>query len=119
MAYLTRAGSVSGPPGEFRPTTQLKWQILIAKEPGSLILANMTPVKHPTFPMSEQVHGDPVHVDTEIELLARETHMPRDLVAKLYTSERAKLELTARIKTFVPVLIHRHVKDLLREQYRA
>jgi Protein of unknown function (DUF3562) len=40
-------------------------------------------------------------------------------VAKIYTSERAKLERTARIKTYVPVLIHRHVKALLREQQRA
>jgi hypothetical protein len=61
----------------------------------------------------------PANADTEIELLARETHMPRELVAKLYTSERAKLERTARIKTYVPVLIHRQVKALLREQHRA
>jgi hypothetical protein len=61
----------------------------------------------------------PANADTEIELLARETDMPRELVAKLYSSERAKLERTARIKTYVPVLIHRHVKALLREQHRA
>jgi Protein of unknown function (DUF3562) len=61
----------------------------------------------------------PANADTEIELLARETHMPRELVAKLYTSERAKLERTARIKTYVPVLIHRQVKALLQEQHRA
>jgi len=35
---------------------------------------------------------------------------------KLYTSEREKLERTARIKTYVPVLIHRQVKALLRER---
>jgi hypothetical protein len=58
-------------------------------------------------------------VDTEIELLARETRMPRELVAELYTSERAKLERTARIKTYVPVLINRRVKALLREQHSA
>jgi hypothetical protein len=69
--------------------------------------------------MSEQKFIRPANADTEIELLARETHMPRDLVAKLYTRERAKLERTARIKTYVPVLIHRHVKALLREQHRA
>jgi hypothetical protein len=45
--------------------------------------------------------------------------LPLELVAKIYTSERAKLERTARIKTYVPVLIHRHVKALLREQRRA
>jgi hypothetical protein len=61
----------------------------------------------------------PANADTEIELLARETHMPRELVAKLYTSERARLERTARIKTYVPVLVHRQVKALLQEQQRA
>ena len=69
--------------------------------------------------MSEQKNGRPADADTEIELLVRETRMPRELVAKLYTSERAKLERTARIQTFVPVLIHRHVKALLQEQHRA
>jgi hypothetical protein len=54
----------------------------------------------------------------EIELLARESRMPRELVAKLYTRERAKLERTARIKTFVPLLIRRQVKALLRAQHR-
>jgi hypothetical protein len=68
---------------------------------------------------SEQRFIRPANADTEIELLACETHMPRELVAKLYTSERAKLERTARIKTYVPVLIHRRVKALLREQHRA
>jgi len=68
--------------------------------------------------MSEQRFIRPANADTEIELLARETAMPRDLVAKLYTSERAKLERTARIKTYIPVLLHRHVKALLRQQLR-
>jgi hypothetical protein len=61
----------------------------------------------------------PANADTEIELLAQETQLPLELVAKIYTIERAKLERTARIKTYVPVLIHRHVKALLREQRRA
>jgi hypothetical protein len=68
---------------------------------------------------SEQEFVRPANADTEIELLARETHMPRELVASLYTLERAKLERTSRIKTYVPVLIHRQVKALLREQRRA
>jgi hypothetical protein len=68
---------------------------------------------------SDQEFIRPANADTEIELLARETDMPRELVAKIYTSERAKLERTARIKTYVPVLIHRQVKALLREQHRA
>ncbi|MEO7207191.1 MAG: DUF3562 domain-containing protein [Steroidobacteraceae bacterium] len=65
--------------------------------------------------ISRQEFIGPASSDTEIELLARETQMPRELVAKIYISERAKLERTARIKTYLPVLIHRHVKALLRE----
>jgi hypothetical protein len=82
-------------------------------------VSSINPMKHGTLPMGEQQFGDSSHVDTEIELLTRETRMPRELVARLYASERAKLERTARIKTYVPVLIHRQVKALLREQHRA
>jgi Protein of unknown function (DUF3562) len=58
-------------------------------------------------------------VDAEIEFLARETQSPRELVETLYARERAKLERTARIKTYIPVLIHRQVKALLQERRRA
>lgn len=76
-------------------------------------------MKSAILPRDEQDLSDLSHIDSEIELLARETDMPRELVARVYTRERAKLEGTARIKTYVPVLIHRHVKELLREQYSA
>jgi len=56
---------------------------------------------------------------SEIELLARETDTPIDIVHKIYTIERAKLDQVARIKTYVPVLIHRHVKELLQAQRTA
>jgi hypothetical protein len=55
----------------------------------------------------------------EIEILARETAMPLALVEEIYSSERARLERTARIKTYVPVLIHRQVKAILREHQAA
>jgi hypothetical protein len=76
-------------------------------------------MKDESLAMIEQPFNRSGNADTEIELLARETRMPRELVATLYTSERAKLERTARIKTYVPVLIHRRVKALLQEQRRA
>jgi len=69
--------------------------------------------------MSEQAHNRPINADAEIELLAREMRMPRELVETLYASERTRLERTARIKTYIPVLIHRHVKALLQEQNRG
>jgi hypothetical protein len=76
-------------------------------------------MKDESLAMSEQSFNRPNNADSEIELLARETHMPRQLVETLYTSERAKLERTARIKTYIPLLIHRHVKALLQERRRA
>jgi hypothetical protein len=91
-----------------------KWQICIAKEPQSLLLGSMAQMKHEILPIGEHELSDPAHLDPEIELLARETQMPPELVAKVYSRERAKLERTARIKTYVPVLAHRQVKALLR-----
>ena len=112
-------GPIRAPRAEFRPTLNSKWQILIVKEPQGLLVRSICVMKQATFSMGEQKSGDKSRVDTEIELLAQETRVPRELVAKLYSSERAKLERTARIKTYVPVLAHRQVKALLREHYRA
>jgi hypothetical protein len=55
----------------------------------------------------------------QIEQLARATDMPLDLVHEVYNIEHAKLDQTARIKTYVPVLIYRHVKALLQSQRSA
>jgi len=76
-------------------------------------------MKDESLAMSEQTLNRADDVDTEIEFLARETQMPRELVETLYRRERAKLERTARIKTYISVLMHRHVKALLQEQRRA
>lgn len=57
------------------------------------------------------------HAKAEIAMLARETDMPLEVVEKLYSIEHAKLERTARIKTYLPVLLHRNVKALLREHH--
>jgi hypothetical protein len=76
-------------------------------------------MKDESLAMSEQSFNRPNNDDREIELLARETDMPLKLVKTLYASERAKLERTARIKTYIPLLIRRHVKALLQEQLRA
>jgi hypothetical protein len=64
------------------------------------------------------VRAQPVSypIDAEIESLARESDTPVELVQAIYASERAKLEQTARIKIYVPLLIYRHVKGLLRER---
>lgn len=51
--------------------------------------------------------------DSEIETLARDTDTPVDVVQEIYRVEREKLERSARVKTFVSVLLHRRVKALL------
>ncbi|HXP64138.1 MAG TPA: DUF3562 domain-containing protein [Steroidobacteraceae bacterium] len=61
----------------------------------------------------------PFDTTADIQLLARETDSPLDLVEKIYVSERAKLEKGARIKTYVRVLTHRYVKERLRERRAA
>jgi hypothetical protein len=76
-------------------------------------------MKEDFLAIGEQRPGPAANADADIELLSRETHMPRALVETLYTAELAKMERSARIKTYIPVLIHRHVKALLREQVRA
>jgi hypothetical protein len=76
-------------------------------------------MKNESLAMSERAIDRPANADTEIEQLARETDVPRELVESLYASERARLERTARIKTYIPLLIHRHVKALLQERHRA
>jgi Protein of unknown function (DUF3562) len=51
--------------------------------------------------------------EPEFETLARETDTPLDLVREIYRVERDKLERSARIKTYIPVLAHRRVRALL------
>lgn len=51
--------------------------------------------------------------ESPIELLARETGTPVDRVQEIYRVECERLERSARVKTFVPVLAHQRVKALL------
>lgn len=52
--------------------------------------------------------------EPEFEILARETETPLDTVREIYQVEREKLERSARVKTYIPVLAHRRVKALLK-----
>ena len=61
----------------------------------------------------------PAQRKSDIESLARETETPIAIVDEIYRIEHAKLDRVARIKTFVPVLIRRRVKELLRSQRSA
>ena len=59
---------------------------------------------------------NPTDPDSDIENLARETDTPVATVQEIYNAEHAKLDRVARIKIFVPVLIHRRVKELLQSR---
>jgi hypothetical protein len=63
--------------------------------------------------MKEQMPRSAVSPESEIELLARETDTAVDTVQEIYRTEHEKLERSARIKTFISVLVHRRVKALL------
>ena len=79
-----------------------------------------------TYPGVGQTMGEhpmdshnPTDPESDIETLARETHTPVATVQEIYQSEHAKLDRVARIKTFIPVLIHRRVKELLRSRHSS
>ncbi len=51
-----------------------------------------------------------------IELLAQQSGASIDEVALLYERERETLEAHSRVKAFVPVLVTRHIRDLLSQR---
>jgi hypothetical protein len=65
--------------------------------------------------MSDQSKASRESVNKQhiIDVLARETSMPADVVKDIYVIEHSKLERVARIKTYVSVLATRQVKLLL------
>lgn len=52
-----------------------------------------------------------------IESLARDVEAPLNEVVELYRIEHAKLESTARIKTYVPVFANRRVRSLITSRH--
>jgi Protein of unknown function (DUF3562) len=57
--------------------------------------------------------NESISQESEIEQLARQADVPVEIVHRIYDLEREKLEKAARIKTYVPVLAHRRVKEQL------
>ena len=55
------------------------------------------------------------HQGPAIELIARESQMSIDGVARLYTNELAKLEVGARIRGFLHIFALRKVREMLRQ----
>jgi hypothetical protein len=59
----------------------------------------------------------PAASESDIRNLARETDMPLATVQKIYAAEHAKLDRRAKIKTFIPTLLRRRVKEILQSQF--
>jgi hypothetical protein len=51
-----------------------------------------------------------------IAFLARKSALPIDEVTRLYEHELAGLQASARIKSFIPILTVRRVRELLRKR---
>jgi hypothetical protein len=60
-------------------------------------------------------HDSTVHA-RDIEALAREAHVPLDDVAQLYARELAALTAGAHITSFLPILVTRKVRAILRQR---
>ena len=58
---------------------------------------------------------DPIHTSA-IQALAVEARLPVDRVSDVYGAELERLMVDARIKDFLPVLLSRRVRQILREQ---
>jgi hypothetical protein len=67
----------------------------------------------PNPPMLPQ---KPDATQSAIASLAQETDLPVEAVKVLYCEVQARMEQTARIKTYLPVLTRRRVKELLQFQ---
>ena len=84
-----------------------------------MLLSTMEPMKQAALLINQHESSDSSHGDTDIESLAREACVSRELVATIYSREHAKLARAAKIQTYIPVLTHRRVKTLLREHRQA
>ena len=64
-------------------------------------------------------HSKESHHQRTIEFLAREARVPVDEVAQLYEDARAKLEVGARIRSFLGIFAIRNVRKMLRQRSRG
>ena len=70
--------------------------------------------------MTSRTADTPAHDSTvharDIEALAREAQVPLDDVAQLYAREWAALTARAHITSFLPILVTRKVRAILRQR---
>ena len=61
--------------------------------------------------------GRDIH-DSVIESLALQYQMDETQIRNIYEQELDKLKVSSRIKSFIPVLCSRHVKEIIVQQFR-
>jgi uncharacterized protein DUF3562 len=61
-------------------------------------------------------HSTGSHQQRAIEFLAQESQVPINEVAQLYEEARAKLEVGARIRSFLGIFAFRNVRKMLRQR---
>ena len=61
--------------------------------------------------------GRDIH-DSVIESLALQYQMDETQIRHIYEQELDKLKVSSRIKSFIPVLCSRHVKEIIVQQFR-
>ena len=64
-------------------------------------------------------HGKESHHQRAIEVLAAESQVPVNEVARLYEDARAELEAGARVRSFLGIFALRKVRNTLRERSRG
>lgn len=71
--------------------------------------------------MASQIGTRPAtgSTDAVIDSLARELELPFEQVERVFNEEACKIEATARIKTYVGVIVASRVRTELRRQRRA
>jgi Protein of unknown function (DUF3562) len=61
-------------------------------------------------------HSKESHHQRAIEFLAQESQVPVNEVAQLYENARVKLEVGARIRSFLGIFAFRNVRKMLRQR---
>jgi hypothetical protein len=92
--------------------SRIQFQVLRSPNLKGKISASNFYKRNPmTFKLADS--HSPGNQKAMIETLARETGVPIAIVEELYLTQRTQMEETARVKTYLPVLISSRVKHIL------
>jgi len=69
--------------------------------------------------MTTEAERQRVASRSAVETLAVRSNKPFETIERLYLEELARLERDARIRTYLPLVALRRVRDMLRREYRV